>query len=199
MISAIPTPIPSPGKQRVLDAAQALFTEGSYGDVGVAQILERAGVQPPTLYHHYGDKEGLFVVWAEQAFRGVEEVVQANVGGGNTTDALTRYGTSLLSAINFDVHQILRDALRLQRPESCDRVYGAYMRAVYEPLATILVQAVATGEFRNEPVGQLNDVFLGGLLALRNSHSNGDLAAQATWWCNAFARAFGAERAVVYR
>ena len=199
MISAPLTQTPSPGKQRVLDAAQSLFTEGSYGDTGVAQILERAGVQAPTLYHHFGDKEGLFVAWAERALQGVEGAIQANAGGLNTVDALTRYGAALLGALNFDVQQMLRDAVRLQRSESCDRVYGAYMRVVYEPLATILVQAVATGEFRNEPVGQLNDVFLGGLLALRSSHFNGDPAARAAWWCNSFARAFGAERAVVYR
>jgi len=199
MISAAPTPIPSPGKQRVLEAAQSLFTEGSYADIGVAQILERAGVQAPTLYHHFGDKEGLFVVWAESAFQTIEEAIVAHAGGSNTIEALTRYGAALLSTLNFDVQQILRDAVRLQRPESCDRVYGAYMRVVYEPLATILVQAVATGEFRNEPVGQLNDVFLGGLLALRSSHFNGDCLAKAAWWCNSFARGFAAERAVVYR
>jgi AcrR family transcriptional regulator len=199
MTSAPATQSLSTGKQRVLDAAQTLFAEGSYGDIGVAQILERAGVQAPTLYHHFGDKEGLFVAWAEQAFGRVEQTVQANAGGANTIEALSRYGTALLSSIDLDLTQILRDAPRMQRPESRDRVLAAYMRAIYEPLASILVQAAATGELKNEAVSQLSDVFLGGLLALRTAQLNGDAPAKAAWWASAFVRGFAAERAVVYR
>ena len=190
-MSAVPAQSPPLGKQKVLDAAQELFAEGSYGDIGVALILEKAGVQAPTLYHHFGDKEGLFTLWAEQAFAKIEGAVTRNSGGITTLDSLIRYSCSLLSNIEFDLHQILRDALRLQRPESKDRVLGAYMRAVYEPLATILVEAVATSEFRNDSVQQLADVFLGGLLALRNSSLPVEtMDSQAAWWCQAFIRAF---------
>ena len=187
------------GKQRVLDAAQSLFCEASYGDIGVAQILEKAGVQAPTLYHHFGDKEGLFVAWCEQAFAQVEQAVIAKGVGENAIDSLLRYASALLASIDFELSQILRDAHRLQRPESRDRIMGAYMRAIYEPLATILVQAMATGELRNDPLPQLSDVFLGGLLALRPSQSNEGFDAKASWWCHAFVRAFRAERAAVYR
>lgn len=191
MASAPPQSSPT-GKQRVLEAAQELFGEGAYGDIGVAQILEKAGVQAPTLYHHFGDKENLFVVWAEEAFRQVEVELNRFGTGGSTEDSLCRYASALLVSINFDLYQILRDAPRLHRQESRDRVLGSYMRAVYEPLATILVQAVATGEFRNESVAQLSDVYLGGLMALKNSQMpSGSASSQASWWCHAFSRAFG--------
>lgn len=193
MAAAVTSQTISGGKQRVLDAAQSLFAEGSYGDIGVALILEKAGVQAPTLYHHFGDKEGLFVAWAEQAFQSLEVEIAAMSGGTTTIEALIRYAAAILANIEFDLWQILRDAPRLQRPESRDRVLGAYMRAVYEPLATILVQSIATGEFRNDPVPQLSDAFLGGLLALRTSHMPAESAAdKAAWWCSAFTRAFNA-------
>jgi hypothetical protein len=105
------------------------------------------------------------------------------------------YASNLLTQLNFDLPQVLRDAPRLTKPENRDRVLGGYMRAVYEPLATLLVQAVATGEFRQESLSQLTDVFLGGLLALRNSHVPVEaMESQANWWCQAFVRAFRAER-----
>ncbi len=180
------------GKQKVLAAAHTLFSEGSYGDIGVAQILERAGVQAPTLYHHFGDKEGLFVAWAEQAFQRIEKAVNDSARpGAPTADALCNYAATLLTHVNFDLPQVLRDAPRLAKPESRDRVLGAYMQAVYEPLATLLVQAIATGEFRHESLAQLTDVFLGGLLALRNAHVPIEaMETQANWWCLAFVRAF---------
>ncbi len=195
MTSASTTQNGTNGKQRVLDAAQVLFAEGSFGDIGVAQILEIAGVQAPTLYHHFGDKEGLYLAWAEQAFKRVQETINANMGGETTIEALNRYAATLLIAVDFDLPQVLRDAPRLQRPESRDKVLGAYMSAIVEPLATILVEAVATGELRAEPIPKLTDVFLGGLLALRGPEMvGGDLAVQASWWCHGFVRGFAAEK-----
>lgn len=184
----------STGKKRVLEAAQHLFSEGSYGDIGVAQIIERAGVQAPTLYHHFGDKEGLFVAWAEMAFARVEDAVgraaQRNV---SARDGLVAYAGAMLATVNFDVMQVLRDAPRLHKAENRDRVLRSYMKAIYEPLATLLVQAIATQELRPEPLGQLTDVFLGGLLALKNSHVPVEaIAEKAGWWCDAFVRAFAA-------
>lgn len=191
MAAAPPQSSPT-GKQKVLSAAHTLFAEGSYGDIGVAQILEKAGVQAPTLYHHFGDKEGLFVAWAEETFGRIRDAL--NIGanpGAQTSEALRAYAAGLMGSLDFDLPQVLRDAPRLSRHESRDRVLGAYMSAVYEPLATLLVQAVATGEFRHEPLSQLTDVFLGGLLALRGSHVPVEaMQSQATWWCEAFIRAF---------
>jgi AcrR family transcriptional regulator len=184
----------STGKQRVLEAAQHLFAEGSYGDIGVAQIIERAGVQAPTLYHHFGDKEGLFVAWAEMAFGRVENAVtRMALRKANAKDALCSYASAMLATVDFDVMQVLRDAPRLNKGDNRDRVLSAYMSAVYEPLATLLVQATAMQELRQEPIGQLTDVFLGGLLALRNSHVPVDaMAEKGAWWCDAFVRAFAA-------
>src|SRR5204863_8221507 len=135
------------------------------------QILERAGVQAPTLYHHFGDKESLFVAWATEVFKRIEDsVAKAARTGAPTTEALATYACTLLAQADFDLPQVLRDAPRLSKPENRERVLGAYMQAVYEPLATLLVQAVATGEFRHESLASLTDVFLGGLLALRTAH-----------------------------
>lgn len=46
-------------KQRILDATAELFAESADGDVSTRAICDRAEVKAPTLYHHFGDKEGL--------------------------------------------------------------------------------------------------------------------------------------------
>lgn len=191
-MAVAPVPSHAGGRQRVLEAAQRLFAEGCYPDIGVAQILEHAGVQAPTLYHHFGDKEGLFVAWVEQAFGRITEAIHRVVAAGlPARDGLCAYGMATLAHLDFDLQQILRDSTRLARPESKDRVTGAYMRAIYEPLATLLVQAVATRELRSEPIADLADTFLGGLLALRRGNEDVETRANhAAWWCEAFVRAF---------
>ena len=49
-----------PPKTRLLRAAAELLANSAGGPVSTRQITQRAGVTAPTLYHHFGDKEGLF-------------------------------------------------------------------------------------------------------------------------------------------
>jgi AcrR family transcriptional regulator len=49
-----------PGRDSLLAAAAALFAELGYDAVTTRQILERAGVEAPSLYHHFGSKLGLY-------------------------------------------------------------------------------------------------------------------------------------------
>ncbi|MFP5367825.1 MAG: TetR/AcrR family transcriptional regulator [Actinomycetes bacterium] len=49
-----------PAKMRLLQAAAELLANSAGAPVSTRQITQRAGVSAPTLYHHFGDKEGLF-------------------------------------------------------------------------------------------------------------------------------------------
>lgn len=49
-----------PPKMRLLRAAAELLATSGGAAVSTRQITQRAGVTAPTLYHHFGDKEGLF-------------------------------------------------------------------------------------------------------------------------------------------
>jgi AcrR family transcriptional regulator len=49
-----------PPKVRLLKAAAELLANSGNSPVSTRQITELAGVTAPTLYHHFGDKEGLF-------------------------------------------------------------------------------------------------------------------------------------------
>ena len=49
-----------PPKARLLRAAAELLATSGGSAVSTRQITQLAGVTAPTLYHHFGDKEGLF-------------------------------------------------------------------------------------------------------------------------------------------
>jgi AcrR family transcriptional regulator len=170
------------GRERLLEACDKLFSDASYSEVGVAAILEEAGVQAPTLYHHFSDKEGLFVAWAEAAFKRLGAHIRAS--GATTLDGL---GRVIWGALDFDLQQVVRDANRLSRGDSKEKVVTAYFEAVYEPLVSELVRKTSVGEMRAEPMGRLVDAFLGGLLALRRQspHDEGEIA---RWWAGIFER-----------
>jgi AcrR family transcriptional regulator len=50
----------------LLDSAIELFSRRGYEAVGVQEIVESRGVTKPTLYHHFGSKEGLLRVALER-------------------------------------------------------------------------------------------------------------------------------------
>ena len=67
-------------RQRLLDAAEDLFAQQGT-TVSVAQIVAAAGVGPPTLYRHFGDKDGLV--------RAIDER-RSEIAMGRLGHALTR-------------------------------------------------------------------------------------------------------------
>ena len=50
---------PLPARTRLLNEALRLFATRGYNAVGVEEIVSSAGVTKPTLYHHFGSKQGL--------------------------------------------------------------------------------------------------------------------------------------------
>jgi AcrR family transcriptional regulator len=55
-------------RDRLLGAAAELLTESTGRDVSTRAICERAGVQAPTLYHYFGNKQGLLDAVVDEAF-----------------------------------------------------------------------------------------------------------------------------------
>ena len=58
-----------PARERLLIAGAQLLGEAQGGDIGTRAILELAGVQAPTLYHHFGSKQGLLDEVVSHGFR----------------------------------------------------------------------------------------------------------------------------------
>lgn len=177
------------GKERLLEAARGLFGASSYVSVGVAQILEAAGVQAPTLYHHFGDKEGLYTAWAVDAMRRLgQRSAPFHEAPLPLRERLEGFAACLLADPGFDLLLALREAPQLVRPESGEAILGAYMSEVFEPLCSLMVQGIATGQIRNDPIGRMADVFLMGALALSAQYGRADLGPReaAQWWTDRF-------------
>jgi AcrR family transcriptional regulator len=73
-------------KTRILEAASELLARSADADISTRAVGEAAGVTAPTLYHHFGDKEGLLAAvvdfgWAAflESKRTVAAVVHAHV------------------------------------------------------------------------------------------------------------------------
>ena len=69
------------GRDRLLVAARAEFARDGLSGASVEAITAAAGVGPPTLYHHFGNKRGLFVAVVADVYAQVLAHFEAAVDG----------------------------------------------------------------------------------------------------------------------
>lgn len=92
----------------LLSAARQLFAESGYAGVGTEEIVRAAGVTRGALYHHFADKQDLFLA----VFHQVQADLAAATTGSERGDALDLLIGALqqfldASADNADVQQVL--------------------------------------------------------------------------------------------
>jgi AcrR family transcriptional regulator len=64
-VEAIPQPKPDE-RQRILASAYELFSRRAVRDVGIDEVIERAGVAKATLYRHFPSKDDLVIAFLER-------------------------------------------------------------------------------------------------------------------------------------
>lgn len=55
----------NPGRARILEAAIELVANGGYAGATINEVCRLAEVRPPTVYYHYGNKDGLVAAVVE--------------------------------------------------------------------------------------------------------------------------------------
>lgn len=96
MVTTEPETVPAEGtrsarkRRATLDAALEVFLEHGFVGAGMDDVAAAAGVSKVTVYHHFTDKQGLFVAVIEAAIREAEAGSQALVEHLATSDDLLR-------------------------------------------------------------------------------------------------------------
>ena len=65
----------STAKQNILDSALELFSAKGYEGVAVSELTTAAGISKPTLYYHFGSKEGLFEAVCRENYDRLNRVI----------------------------------------------------------------------------------------------------------------------------
>jgi AcrR family transcriptional regulator len=162
--------------------------------VSVAEITKEAGVQAPTLYHHFKDKEGLYVAWAEGALNRLGRSIMKGIEGKvSPREQLTGVAHALLENQDLDLLVVMRDAKMTSRPQSQEKILQAYLAAVFEPLGGVLVRSIERGKVRPEPIARMANVFVFGALSMGRAYAmeRFDAESAASWWTKRFMKGFG--------
>lgn len=101
---SVPTNPPAESRRRrgetarraILDAAEALLLRDGLEAVSIRRVAERSGYTAPTLYHHFGDKNGLIDAALEERFREVHAVMAATPRGPDAARYLRDMGMAFV-------------------------------------------------------------------------------------------------------
>ena len=134
-------------RQLIEECAVALFAEGTYDDVTMAEIARRANVSPATVFNHFATKDALIFNGLERFERGLLDAIrhralQESIPQAFRTLVLTMNG-SLTSATPEQmrrlrtVAEIIESSPALRSREQ--QIYGRYT----DLLATLIVEQEA--------------------------------------------------------
>lgn len=185
---------PRAARGRLLTAA-GRFAGDAYRNVSISQLVADAAVQPPTLYHYFGDKEGLFVEWAVASIEALGNRIRHGLQPpADFQEALSHVGRCLASPEFPDILRLQRDAGTLDRPESQEQIVEALHRAVFEPVYAIFLVGMERRLLKTEPVRRTTAVFISAAMAYRPGGPlhDPDESEGMEWWVSRFLRGFGA-------
>lgn len=150
-------------RDRVLDAAEALFMERGYNVATLRDIAEALQIKQASLYYHFPEgKEQLFVAVALRTFQrhrhGMEEAIQA--AKPNLRSQLTAVADWFSSQPPLNLMGMLHTDMPSLSETERKRLGEAAYQFMFTPLRTIFTAAQKAGETRNVHPDLLAGFFL---------------------------------------
>jgi AcrR family transcriptional regulator len=162
-------------------AGRRLFGERGFGDVSAGEAAREAGVTTGALYHHFGDKTGLFRAVLEDLEREITAETVAGIPGGDDPLAAMAVGLSAFLDIcqRPEVVRItLTDAPAVLGWQEWREVEARHGLGV---ITDTLRQAAAAGAIVDAPIGPLAQLMLSSIneTVLMIAHADDPAAARA--------------------
>ena len=157
-------------RQRILDAATTLFLQQGYGSTNLEQVAAKADVTKPTVYSHFGSKQGLLDAMTERHTETRLEEFKAELSaGGSPEETLVRFADAFLARVLSDearAWQRLAASESGRYPEVGEAFYNAGPRRVFGFLTRYLRSEHQAGRLLIPNVDRAAEHFLGMLLGL---------------------------------
>lgn len=144
-------------RERIIDAAQAIFARDGFVGAKMKEIADRVGVQRPSLFYHFKNKEALFVAAHEQVFARIERLFRDSLlPEGDPFARLDLVSRAVLAVMAEEP-----DFARMMARTAVDRHPGAVaiVRSYLQPLVDLAVDFVSRGQQRGVFRGDIDPFF----------------------------------------
>ena len=164
---------PTDSRAAILAATEALLLEAGYEGFSIRKLVQRCGFTAPTIYHHFGDKQGLLDELLEAR---VESLVEEIRTVPLTVDPAENIRRLFRAFANFGIRNPTHYALLSSLPpEHTDAIPAAQeARAILlAPLEKLQQEGrLCSGDL--EETRQVVWAFLHGIISLQNTRPHED-------------------------
>src|SRR5487761_870028 len=134
-------------RNRLLREGLRLFLQQGFSSVSTRQICAAAGVTQPSLYHHFGSKEGLYLAVVEQWFSDLHVAMTSAIAqGADLRDRLHRLAIFFWSGQAGEYQAMQHDALQHMPQTHLAALRVTIFNAVVAPLLALMVEGQSSGE-----------------------------------------------------
>ena len=142
---------PESTRERIQTQAARLFVASGYHGVSMREVAEAVGVTKPALYHHYADKEALFLAILQGALASLSRLVSHAQEQPTIRAQLETLMHDLLeTAPEQRVGLQLASELRHVSPERRHAFETEYRQVWMGGLTTLITGAAERGELRRD-------------------------------------------------
>lgn len=138
-------------RERILEAATRLFVEHGYRGLSMREIADAVDLTKPAIYHHFADKEELFVAILKRYVERLSASIrQEQAAAASSIDALRRIIHTIL-AQPTEQQAVLRLATQemVHLSESARRRFvGEYYVTFLGSIRGVIEAGIAAGELR---------------------------------------------------
>lgn len=139
------------GDERVLEAAEQLFKEHGYKAVSVSKIAENTKLKKSTLYHHFSNKEEIFVNVHLRIFEqyqvGLEKSIQS--AQNDIRSKLEAIISFLLSQPTLHVSSMVKYDMDHLSEDNTRRLRQAMFQAIFGTIGEVFESAITADEIKN--------------------------------------------------
>jgi AcrR family transcriptional regulator len=146
------TEAPASTRDAILAAAETLLARGGEDALSIRELCARVGVTPPTIYHHFGDKDGLVAEVVDACFAEFDSALAAGRVPADPIEALAwEFERYVAYGVAHPAHYRLLFQRRL--PTATPSALASYGRL------ESMVRAIATAGRLRVPVAEAAPAF----------------------------------------
>ena len=147
----------------ILSSAEASFLNKNYADVTMEDIAEGAGVTRGAAYHHFANKESLYVAMMQSALKEKQALLQTAVASPGTCRERLRRLTQIFLELpreKRDVMKLVRRDINIFKDPVRNQLVRAYQSALPEQIEIILQDGIRDGELAPADVRLLSWMYV---------------------------------------
>ncbi len=143
-------------RQTILTVAHRLFMQYGYRSVTTRQLADACGLTQPALYHHFPDKQALYLAVITEEIARVKAALERITRRSDTAPELLRHVASfLLGRIEYDLSLMLHDVRYEMSSEVRQQLDKQFLNGFIVPIAGIFGQGIQQGQLQSVEEGGL--------------------------------------------